>query len=87
VRAGSKFLRGVKLAVSKEKEFELEIRIVVSGYGKQQHWGKLGKEVKKLLAVRLGNASVEVTRVRVPGGAWYDSGIGEIPAFDYEGEL
>ena len=79
------------MAISKEREFELEIRLVISGYGKQVHWEKLGKEVKKLLAVRLGECTVEVTRVRLvlPDGPgdWYASGIGLIPAFDYEGEL
>lgn len=73
------------MAVSKEREFELEIRVVLGGYGKQGHWLKLGQEVKKLLATRIGeDAVVEVTRVRLPGGNWYPSGIGEIPVFDYE---
>lgn len=73
------------MAVGKEKDFELEIRVVVGGYGKQRHWLSLGKEVKKQLAVHVGEpCSVEVTRVRVPGGEWFDCPVGLIPPFDYE---
>ena len=77
-----------KMAVGKEKEFELEIRVVVSGYGKQQHWDRLGRDVKRVLAQRLGLCSVEVTRVRVvlPDGVgqWYDCPVGLVP--EPEGE-
>lgn len=74
-----------------EKDFELEIRLLVTGFGKQQHWLTLGKEVKKVLAQRIGACSVEATRVRLvldaesgAVGQWYDAQIGLIPDFDYE---
>jgi hypothetical protein len=70
--------------VSKEKPFELEITVVIAGFGKQEHWFKLGQEVKKVLAHRIGECSVAVSRVRRPSGDWYDCPIGVIPAFDYD---
>lgn len=66
------------MAVSKEKEFELEIRIVVRGFGKQQHWDRLGRDVKRVLASRIGQCEVSVERVRVPNGSWYPAGIGVV---------
>lgn len=72
------------MAISKEREFELEIVVVVSGFGKTSHWEKLGREIKRALAQRIGDCVVEVTRVRLPGGRWYPAKIGVVP--EPEGE-
>lgn len=68
----------------REKEFELRITVVLGGYGKQRHWEKLGREVKKAIGTRVGEALVSVDAVRVPGGKWYDCPVGIIPSFDYD---
>jgi len=70
-----------------EKDFELQITVVISGFGKQRHWEQLGREVKKAIATKVGDALVSVDRVRVPGGKWYDCPIGVIPEFDYDRDV
>lgn len=72
------------MAISKEREFELEIVVVIGGFGKTSHWEKLGRDVKRVLAGRLGECSVSVERVRLPGGRWYPAKIGVVP--EPEGE-
>ena len=61
---------------SKEKDFELEITVVVQGFGKQQHWDTLARDVKRVLTQRLGQCQVSADRVRVPGGKWYPCPVG-----------
>jgi hypothetical protein len=79
------------LAVQKEREFELEIRVVIGGFGKQQHWEVLGRDVKRVLAQRLGDCMVSVERVRLllPEGAgnWYPAEIGVVPEPEGEWEI
>lgn len=82
------------MAISKERDFELRMTVVIGGFGKQAHWIKLARQFKKVIAVHLGEGIVNVTDVRlvmdgVPG-EWYPCsdtpGLGLIEPFDYEGE-
>lgn len=57
-----------------EKDFELKITVVVSGFGKERHWLQLARSVRKALATQLGDngLAVRAEAVRVPGGSWYE---------------
>ncbi len=70
-----------------EKEFELKITVVVSGFGKERHWEALAKGVRRALGTQLGDSglAVRAEAVRVPGGTWYDWQH-VVPAFDYDSE-
>lgn len=70
-----------------EKDFELKITVVVTGFGKERHWSQLAKDVRKALATRLGDEglAVRTEAVRVPGGSWYEWQH-VIEPFDYDSE-
>lgn len=75
-----------------EKDFELKITVVVSGFGKERHWDSLAKEVRKALATKLGDSGLavraEAVRVVLPDGgrgSWYPWQV-VVEPFDYDSE-
>ena len=68
-----------------ERDFELKITVVIRGFGKERHWMKTAREVRRALATRLGDEglAIRTEAVRVPGGSWYDWQH-VVEPFDYE---